>query len=336
MEARRHSGHGGRAPDTQGGVSLRSIHALAINGWAAGIVIACALMIPAPPTAQFGGWGWAAGIGVQALSAICLLTFMRLRQRVGSRTLVLVTWMLPVDLGVMQWLGGGWGAPYHELLLPALILGSAWMPPRRFAPFAAGVTAIALMPALYAPDSEDLLGMVAELSVWLFVTTALSVLMTRTRGQARLARSDQLTRLANRRALDELFELPRTGPLVLAIGDLDSFKQINDRYGHLAGDACLAAVADALSSRARAGDQVFRWGGDEFAVLLPGATAEHAEEVLERLEAAIADTVRDPSGSPVEITFGWAAGGPEAELRTLTAQADALLLARKAARVAAA
>ena len=172
--------------EAQGGVSLRSIRALAIRGWAAGIVIACALMIPAPPTAQFGAWGWAAGVGVQALSAICLLTFIRHRRRVGPRALAALTWLLPVDLGAMQWLGGGWDAPYHELLLPALILGSAWMPPRRFAPFAFGVAVIALLPALYAPDPDGLLGIIAELSVWLFVTTALSMLMARIRGQARL------------------------------------------------------------------------------------------------------------------------------------------------------
>jgi diguanylate cyclase (GGDEF)-like protein len=184
------------------------------------------------------------------------------------------------------------------------------LPQRCFACFAAGVAVIALMPALYAPDGDGLLGMVTELSVWLFVTTARSMLMARVRGQARLARVDQLTRLANRRALDELFELPRTGILVLAIGDLDRFKQINDRHGHLAGDACLAAVAGVLSSHARAGDQVFRWGGDEFAVLLPGAAPGDAELVLDRLEAAVRAEVQDPDGKPVRITFGWAAGDP--------------------------
>jgi diguanylate cyclase (GGDEF)-like protein len=293
-------------------------------------------MIPAPPTAQLGGWGWAAGVGVQALSASCLRLFIRYGRQAGSSVLLAVTCLLPVDLGVMQWLAGGWVAPYHELLLPALILGSAWLPPRRFASFAAGVAAIALLPALYAPDPDGLVNMVAALSVWLFVTTALSMLMTWIRGQARLARSDQLTRLANRRALDELFELPRTGPLVLAIGDLDSFKQINDHHGHLAGDACLTAVADVLSSSARSGDQVFRWGGDEFAVLFPGTTAEQVGVVVERLEQAVQDAVRCPDGTPVTITFGWAAGGPETDLRALTARADAQLLARKASRARAA
>jgi diguanylate cyclase (GGDEF)-like protein len=311
------------------GINLRGIRELAMKGWAAGIVIACALMIPAPPTAQLGGWGWAAGIGVQALSTIGLLAFRRYRARVGFGVLLVVTWALPVDLGVMQWLAGGWDAPYHELLLPALILGSAGLPPRRFALFAVAVALIALAPAVYAPDADGLLGMVAELAVWLFVATALSFLMARIRGQAQLARSDQLTRLANRRALDELFALPRTGSLVLAIGDLDHFKQINDRHGHLAGDACLIAVAGVLSSEARAGDQVFRWGGDEFAVLLPGTIGAHAEAVLGRLEQAVRDRVQDPDGNGVGISFGWAAGGPATDLRTLTAQADAALLARK-------
>jgi diguanylate cyclase (GGDEF)-like protein len=317
------------------GVSIGRVRELAIRGWAVGIVLACLLMIPAPPTAQIGAWGWLAGGGVQAVSLIGLLLFVRHRAKVSFGHLVVVTWALPIDVGIMQWLAGGWDAPYHELHLLALILGSAALPPRRFAWFAAAVTVIALTPAVYAPDADGLLGMVVELTVWLFVTTALVLLMARVRGQARLARVDQLTHLANRRALDELFAVPRTGSLVLAIGDLDRFKHINDRHGHLAGDACLAAVARVLSESSRAGDQVFRWGGDEFAVLLPGATADEARAVLDRLEAAVANAVRDPDGSPVTITFGCAAGGPEAELRTLTSAADAALLARKSVRPAA-
>jgi diguanylate cyclase (GGDEF)-like protein len=314
---------------------LSRVRDLAVSGWAVGIVIACLLMIPAPPTAQIGAWGWLAGGGIQALSAIGLLTFYHFRSHVGFRTLLLVTWALPIDVGLMQWLAGGWDAPYHELNLLALILGSAALPPRRFACFAAAVSAIALAPAIYAPDADALLGMVVELTIWLFVTSSLVVLMARVRGQARLARIDSLTQLANRRALDELFALPRTGTLVLAIGDLDRFKQINDRHGHLAGDACLTAVARALSEASRSGDQVFRWGGDEFAVLLPGATGDEAQPVLERLEAAVAASVREPDGAPVTITFGWAVGDRETELRALTSEADAALLARKSLRAAA-
>ena len=70
-------------------------------------------------------------------------------------------------------------------------------------------------------------------------------------------------------------------------------------------------------------------------MLLPGGSAEQARPVLERLEAAISANVSDPDGAPIRITFGWAAAGPETDLRTLTEQADGMLLARKVARAGA-
>ena len=140
-------------------------------------------------------------------------------------------------------------------------------------PLGAAVVIIALMPAVYAPDGDGLQGMVAELAVWSGVIGVLSVLMARVRGQriaqAELARSDQLTSLANRRALDEHFEGTRTANVVLAIGDVNDFKHINDRYGHLAGDTCLSEIAAVLSADARAGDQVFRWGATSSRCCLP-------------------------------------------------------------------
>jgi diguanylate cyclase (GGDEF)-like protein len=321
-----------RRPDLYAGISLRATRRLAASGWTAGLIIACLLMIPAPPTAQLGAWGWVAGAGVQAASAAGLIALRRWPERFSFDVLRAVTWLLAIDLGIMQWLGGGWGAPYHELLLPALVLGSAGLPPRRFVPFAVGVAAIALLPAIYAPDRTELLGMIAELSVWGFVTGSLSVLMARIRGQARLARADPLTGLANRRAFNEQFEKHGAESVVLAIGDLDRFKQVNDGHGHMAGDACLTDVAAVLTRHARAGDRVFRWGGDEFAIFLSGTTAADAEHMLDRLEAAVAREVRDPAGEPVGITFGWAVGGPDADMATLTHAADSMLLDRKRAR----
>jgi diguanylate cyclase (GGDEF)-like protein len=311
--------------------SQKAIRRLAANGWAVGIVLACLLMIPAPPTARIGAWGWAAGVGIQGLSLAGRVAFGR-RRHMSPRLLLVITWLLPIDIAAMQWLAGGWRAPYHELFLLSLILGAAWMNVRRFAPYAVLVVALAVAPAVYAPDADRLLGVVTELTVWLFVSTALAMLMARVRGQAHLARRDPLTKLGNRRAFDERFAQPRTADVVLGIGDLDAFKAINDRHGHLAGDACLREVAAVLAAHARSDDAVFRWGGDEFAVLLPAAPPAVAGEVFARLEAAVAREVSGPDGEPVGITFGWAAGAPDTTLGALTEAADAALLARKRAR----
>ena len=106
---------------------------------------------------------------------------------------------------------------------------------------------------------------------------------------------------------------------------------MNDRHGHLAGDECLATVGQALALHARDTDQVFRWGGDEFAVLLPGTPGEWAQEIFERLEAVVPDEARDPDGAPVRITFGWASGDADTDLQSLMAAADAALRRRKPA-----
>src|SRR4051794_41813560 len=113
-------------------------------------------MIFAPPTAQIGAWGWAAGLGIQALSAAGCFAYVRSRT-VSPRLLLVITWLLPVDIAAMQWLGGGWSAPYHELLLLSLILGSAWMSMLRFGPFAIAVAAPPPAPALYAPGAGTIL-----------------------------------------------------------------------------------------------------------------------------------------------------------------------------------
>jgi diguanylate cyclase (GGDEF)-like protein/PAS domain S-box-containing protein len=110
----------------------------------------------------------------------------------------------------------------------------------------------------------------------------------------RFARQDHLTELPNRRWFGEVFAAEveharRHGrPLSVAMVDIDHFKQYNDRYGHLAGDACLRRVADALRrSMLRAGDLASRYGGEEFALVLPDTTAEDALVVARRVIAGV-------------------------------------------------
>lgn len=111
------------------------------------------------------------------------------------------------------------------------------------------------------------------------------------------ARHDPLTGLPNRRALDEFLEaeLSRAErfarPLAVALLDCDGFKRLNDRSGHLAGDAALQQIGEMLRRELRAYDGVFRLGGDEFVVVLPETDQMGAEHVFERLRTAFAHEV---------------------------------------------
>jgi diguanylate cyclase (GGDEF)-like protein len=108
-----------------------------------------------------------------------------------------------------------------------------------------------------------------------------------------LADHDPLTRLLNRRAFvtrleAEVARATRYGrSFGLVIADLDHFKQLNDRYGHAAGDEALVAFASVLVESLRKPDDAFRIGGDEFAVLVAEATEEDARRVVSRVEALL-------------------------------------------------
>jgi diguanylate cyclase (GGDEF)-like protein len=123
-----------------------------------------------------------------------------------------------------------------------------------------------------------------------------------TEKQASEARIDALTGLANRRALEEILaaEISRAQrfahELAVVLLDLDRFKEINDSFGHAAGDEMLRAVSRLLSSLARQGDTVARWGGEEFVVVLPETDLEGARRFAERLRRTIeANSVDDMS-----------------------------------------
>lgn len=106
----------------------------------------------------------------------------------------------------------------------------------------------------------------------------------------RQARTDALTGVANRAALDE-YETTAAGPVSLVLLDLDGFKQVNDTYGHHAGDLLLKTVADRLRSLLRDADLLVRLGGDEFVVVLPGLPADRVEAAISTWVRAVADPV---------------------------------------------
>jgi len=108
------------------------------------------------------------------------------------------------------------------------------------------------------------------------------------------AMRDELTGLYNRRAFEEiayreLSGATRTGEaFAVLMFDVDNFKQVNDKFGHHAGDLLLKLVAKTLRECLRDEDYLCRWGGDEFYALLPRASATQAEQVVKRIDAAIA------------------------------------------------
>jgi diguanylate cyclase (GGDEF)-like protein len=130
-------------------------------------------------------------------------------------------------------------------------------------------------------------------------------------------------------------------PLAVAIADIDHFKNVNDTFGHLAGDAVLAALASALNALLRDGDLTGRFGGEEFCILLPGTDAAEARQITERLREKISRIVTPVSGAtsgdpPLQVTIsiGVAAlGSSRRDLDELLAAADhALYQAKEAGR----
>lgn len=129
---------------------------------------------------------------------------------------------------------------------------------------------------------------------------------------ARLAETDPLTQLANRRAWDDALaawfaeSAGSQRPLCLALVDLDEFKAVNDEHGHTTGDAVLKTFADGLRSTIRRDDVAARIGGDEFALLLPQLTPERTAAVLDRIRRATVDKLALAKLPVVTCSIGYA------------------------------
>jgi len=154
-----------------------------------------------------------------------------------------------------------------------------------------------------------------------------------TEEQASEARIDSLTGLANRRALEEILaaEISRAHrfahQLAVVLLALDRFKEINDSFGHAAGDVMLRAVSRLLTSLARQGDTVARWGGEEFVVVLPETDLAGAQRFAERLRRTIeAHSVGDMKTS---ASCGVATMVPEDSVEELLGAADQALYQAK-------
>jgi diguanylate cyclase (GGDEF)-like protein len=148
-----------------------------------------------------------------------------------------------------------------------------------------------------------------------------------------LALTDELTGVANRRAIFSAGQdmLAAGRKLTVVLFDLDRFKQVNDTFGHLAGDRILADVASAFRAHTRYADVIGRYGGDEFVLLLPETASEQACQIAERVVARIRQLTWSIFESQVTIGAQWGAAESHSgsTLSDLLAQCDQALYRKK-------
>ncbi len=196
----------------------------------------------------------------------------------------------------------------HEVVLRVLPAASSY--PGRWVDVMVGVGAISLV-VLALEDRNE-------------------VLLARLAGEAR---TDALTGLVNRRGFDERASIElghvrrSSAPIALAAFDLDSFKSVNDEWGHEVGDRVLARVGQVLTSACRDIDVAARLGGDEFVVLLPESDGAGADAFVQRVRVALAG---NGTGLPVvRVSAGIAATGLATDIQTLLRNADSALYQAK-------
>lgn len=282
-----------------------------------------------------------------ALGAWALLA--RSRSALEGALVVGVVEMYAVSIGLFAIVTGPFESPGWILCLGGSLVGFLLFPPRVV--FAGVVTfqvlvcgaALLMSEGVFRLDvlarvigvHDDLsrpavarLGVMSVTFSYVTLVLASHIIVRWRRREAvfeKLSKTDALTGLTNRRCFVELVEAEmaratRYGhPLALVMMDIDHFKQVNDTRGHLAGDDVLVGVAGALGDAARAQDVVCRYGGEEFAVLLPETDAVGAQELARRVASKLAATAIDAEGgSPIVVTMSMGiADLPDAATRTV-------------------
>jgi diguanylate cyclase (GGDEF)-like protein len=315
--------------------------------WIVGPLGTCAASIFFPPTAQIGSLGWALVLPLAVLSLGFGWLALRLKIHPSWDLLSLSSLNGVVQIAVIEWLAGGGRAPFSQwLLLPTLAIATQ-RTIRSCLPVVLAAWAAALSPLLYS--SIQLPSTIAEMALLSVMTFTVSAVMTSVRTHraelrdagehaASLARIDPLTGLPNRRSFDEALSDAivaarlQNRALSVMLCDVNSFKDVNDTFGHPAGDKCLKSIADALRQVVRRPDAVFRWAGDEFAVILSDADELSAGGGAARLSQAVRECCQRPDGTPITIGTGLATLREGMTPDQLVAEADVTLLEQKAAR----
>ncbi len=285
------------------------------------------------------GWLWLAPLAAGFAGFAVADRFMQASER--PWLWVAAAWgALPLLLGGAVIATGGPTSPVLMwFALPAVTLGA------RFDPWGMVVgtiylisvfllSTVAVDPVSAFAHSQTL---VAAVALVLSTVILSGALVESDKAHRRRSTLDPLTGLLNRNALEQrLTELEGTAcgeergrSHALLLCDLDHFKRVNDQLGHAAGDAVLQDVADTMRVVLRAGDSIYRIGGEEILIVLPGASEQDAVGVAERLRRAVRE--RRPGGVGVTISIGAAVTKPSVvNTDDLVARADAALYSAKA------
>lgn len=285
------------------------------------------------------GWWWIVPLAAGLAGFAIADSFMRSSQH--PAVWVAAAWgILPLLLADAVVITGGAESPaLMWFALPAVTLGARFEPRGIVLGTAYILGLLAL--STFGLDAGIALAngqeVMAAIALVLCAVILSGALVESDRAHRRRSTLDPLTGLFNRSALDQrLSELDGQpsgeagGPShALLLCDLDNFKRVNDRLGHAAGDAVLQDVAYTMRGTLRAGDSIYRVGGEEILVVLPGATRADAVGVAERLRRAVRE--RRPAGVQVTISVGVAVSQPgPLDTDELVGLADAALYSAKA------
>lgn len=193
------------------------------------------------------------------------------------------------------------------------------------------------------PDIFDTISLSAYIMTSTMLSLSAFVYASYGQKQLRLMESlntiDPLTGAFNRRALDSdmaaaLSNSERNGTqYLLAILDLDHFKAVNDKYGHAVGDLLLKKLVTITKAHTRKHDRLYRFGGEEFVLLIPEISHEQQHAFIQKLQTVITNELKTPDGEKVTVSFGAAAWVAETTMDTWLKRADdALYLAKKRGR----
>lgn len=289
-------------------------------------------------SAPWVGW-WT--LPIFALSA---LNFANVERRIYtsphpervSATGVVITLLL-ITIGVAVYRGSA-NPALPWMILPAAMIAARFRP----AVVIAGVVLtvmcllIATLGVHTATALKDPVPIFVTLALLISVVTIVRALQTAELHHRSEAILDPLTGLLNRNALAPRFvELSLQArlaqqPVCLVLCDVDNFKAINDRYGHDRGDSVLRDVAYAMRKQLRSFELIYRLGGEEFLVVLPGIDHSAGLDIAQRLRAAVEDA--SPTGISVTISLGLSEGcGEQVDYDVLFKAADDALYAAKRA-----